>query len=166
MFCEDALLKIIQRQTEGLMYHDEMTDYYAFLHLDVLKDLHHKQTKEELCSLRKSKCDYIKTFQMLPMYSASDPAVIPKEWKNKTSAEIDNSSLKILIQQSLDGYLSWELETCEIYKRMATVFKDNMNFHLYRKACDLIEEVQCEIHKVSKMIVDAASYNYEPSYFK
>jgi hypothetical protein len=59
MPCKSALLSIIQRQTEGVMYHDQMTDYYAFLHLDKLKELHHERTKEELCSLRKVKCDYI-----------------------------------------------------------------------------------------------------------
>ena len=63
MPCKSALLSIIQRQTEGIMYHDQMTDYYAFLHLDKLKELHHERTKEELCTLRKVKCDYIKVFK-------------------------------------------------------------------------------------------------------
>lgn len=166
MHCKDALLKIIQRQTEGLMYHDEMTDYYAFLHLDMLKHLHQKQTEEELCSLRKIKCDYIKTFESLPFYIATDPKVIPIEWKGKTSAEIDEASLKMLIRQSLEGYLSWEMETYETYKSMALVFKENMNFYLHRKTCKMIEEVQEEIHKIQNLIVDAASYDYCPSYFK
>lgn len=166
MLCKDALLRVIQRQTEGLMYHDEMTDYYAFLHLDVLKELHHKQTKEELCALREVKCDYIKTFESLPFYIATDPKVIPIEWKNKTVADVDEASLKILIKDSLAGYLDWERETCEIYKSMALVFKENMNFYLHRKVCKMIEEVQEEIHCINEMIVDAASYDYCPSYFK
>ena len=166
MLCKDALLQVIQRQTEGLMYHDEMTDYYAFLHLNVLKKLHHKQTKEELSTLRELKCDYIETFESLPYYIANDPKVIPVEWKNRSSSDVDETSLKILIKNSLEEYLSWEKETCEIYKQMAQVFKDNMHFYLYRKMCDFIEEVQKEIHKVQNLIVNAASYDYCPSYFK
>lgn len=166
MLCKDALLQVIQRQTEGLMYHDEMTDYYAFLHLDMLKELHHKQTKDELCALRKSKCDYIKSFESLPFYTATDPRVIPADWKSKTFSDIDEEGLKILIRDSLEGYLNWERETCEIYKSMALVFKENMHFYLYREICKLIEEVQKEIHCVSGLIVDAASYGYCPSYFK
>ena len=101
MTCKEAMLKIIKRQTEGLMYHDEMTDYYTFLHLGILKDLHQKQTKDELKSLRQAKCLFISAFGMLPFYSATDPRVIPMEWLNKSNIEIDDSSLKLLIQTSL-----------------------------------------------------------------
>jgi hypothetical protein len=166
MLCKDAQLQIIQRQTEGLMYHDEMSDYYAFLGLGMLKKLHHKQTKEELCSLRKAKCDYISTFGMLPFYTATDPKVIPSEWKNKTNVEVDEKSLKLLIQSSLLSYLTWEEETCDIYKASAKVFKENMNFPLYREACEMIEEVQEEICKINELLLDAALYDYCPSYFK
>lgn len=166
MFCQDALLKMIERQTEGVMYHDGMTDYYAFLHLTVLKDMHHEQTKEELCSLRKAKCLYIKHFGMLPKYSATNPNAIPVELMTKTTADIDEESLRVLIKQSLESYLSWERETCEIYKRMAMTFKENMHFVLYREACEMIEEAQKEICKINEMIIDAASYDYCPSYFK
>lgn len=166
MDCKEALLKVIQRQTEGLMYHDGMTDYYAFLRLPVLKELHYKQTKEELHGLRESKCLFISTFGMLPFYSAEDPKVIPAEWKLKTNTEVDESTLKALIKNSLHGYLAWEKATCEIYKTAALTFKENMHFLLYREICELIEEVEREICKVDAMIVDAASCNYNPSYFK
>jgi hypothetical protein len=166
MTCKEALLQIIQRQTEGLMYHDEMTDYYAFLNLGVLKKLHRKQTEEELEALRKAKCDYISTFGMIPFYTANDPKAIPSDWRNKTNAEVDEQSLKLLIQSSLLGYVSWEEDTCDIYKTSAQAFKENMNSPLYRKACDMIEEVQKEICKVNQLLLDAASYDYCPSYFK
>lgn len=166
MICKDAFLKVIQRQTEGLMYHDGMTDYYTFLQLDCLKDLHNKQTKDELCNLRKSKHLFISTFGTLPFYSAADPKVIPADWKSKTNTEVDEQTLKLLIKSTLANYLTWEQETCEIYKTVAHVLKENMNFPLYREVCDLIEDVQKEICKIDKMIVDAASYGYAPSYFK
>lgn len=166
MTCKEAMLTIIQRQTEGLMYHDEMSDYYAFLGLGALKDLHKKQTKEELSSLRKAKCHFISTFGVLPIYSATDPKAIPPDWKNKTTSDVDEQSLKILIETSLSGYLSWEEKTCSIYKLAAQTFKENMNFPLYREACEMIEEVQKEIHKIKEMNADATIYGYCPSYFK
>ena len=166
MTCKDAMLTILQRQTEGLMYHDEMTDYYAFLNLSVLKDVHKKQTKEELCNLRKAKCNFIATFGMLPVYNATDPRIIPVEWKDKTTSDVDEQSLKILIKSSLNNYLNWEERTCDIYKSAAMVFKDNMNFPLYRHTCDLIEEVQCEIQKVKDLMLEAVTCGYHPTYFK
>lgn len=166
MSCKDALLTIIQRQTEGVMYHDQMTDYYAFLHLDDLKHFHHERTKEELCSLRKAKCDYIKVFESIPFYVTNNPQKIPLDWKTKTTASIDESSLKILLQKSLEDALAWERETCQIYKEAAKVFKEDMNFYLYKETCKMIEEVQNEIYEMSEMHTEAASYNFNPHYFK
>jgi hypothetical protein len=50
----------------------------------MLKEFHHKKTKNEFCVLRKSKCDYIKPFDSLPFYTETDPRVIPAVWKSKT----------------------------------------------------------------------------------
>jgi hypothetical protein len=166
MNCKEVLLSIIQRQTEGLMYHDEMTDYYAFLNLDYLKHLHKHQTKEELEALRDTKCLFISTFGMLPFYTATDPKVIPADWRTKSNTEITEASLRALVKSSLNQYLIWEQETCEIYKNAAKVFKDNMNFPLYRVTCELIEDVQKEINKIQKMMVDAAACDYLPSFFQ
>ena len=39
MDCKEAMLNIIRRQAEGVIYHDEMVDYYTFLNLNVLKNV-------------------------------------------------------------------------------------------------------------------------------
>ena len=166
MTCQEAMLSIIQRQTEGLMYHDEMTDYYTFLNLGILKDLHKKQTKEELNSLRKAKCSFISTFGVLPIYTAVDPRAIPPDWKSRTTEDVDEQSLKILIETSLSSYLNWEEKTCTIYKAAAKELKEHMHFPLYREVCEMIEEVQEEICKIKEISADAAVYGYCPSYFR
>ena len=166
MDCKEAMLSVIRRQTEGLMYHDEMVDYYTFLNLGVLKDVHKKQTKEELSNLRKTKCDFITTFCVLPIYAATDPKIIPPDWKTKTTADVDEPSLKVLIKSSLNDYLNWEEQTCEIYKQAAAVLKENMNFPLYRKVCDLIEEVENEKLKAKNLMTEAITCGYRPAYFK
>ena len=166
MDCKEAMLSVIRRQTEGVMYHDEMVDYYTFLNLNVLKNVHKKQTKEELCNLQKIKCDFITTFGILPVYTATDPKVIPAEWKTKTTKDVDEASLKVLIKSSLNDYLNWEEQTCDVYKSVAHILKENMHFPLYRKVCDLIEEVENEKQKVKNLITEAATCGYHPSYFK
>lgn len=166
MPCEEAQLKIIQRQTEGLMFHDEMADYFCFLHLDILKKLHEHQEEEELENLRKAKKHYIKTFGKLPMYRAIDPDVIPPDWYSRTSSDITENDLKVLIRRGMEMYMTWEKDTLEIYKREAGIFKEHMNFRLHREALEMIEDVQEEIYKLSEMLIDAASYDYHPSYYK
>ena len=52
MSCKEIMLDILKHQTEAVMYHDQMTDYYKFLHLDKLAKKHEKQTYEELEALK------------------------------------------------------------------------------------------------------------------
>ena len=59
MNCKEIMLDILKHQTEAVMYHDQMTDYYKFLHLDKLAKKHEKQTYEELEALKNLKCSYI-----------------------------------------------------------------------------------------------------------
>ena len=166
MTCQEAMLAIIKRQTEGLMYHDEMTDYYTFLNLGLLKKIHRRQTEEELRALQKVKCDFITAFGVFPDYDITDPKAIPASWMQKTSDEADEPSLKILIQANLMKYLQWEEETCKIYKASAKTLKENMNFHLHREVCEMIEDVQKEIHEIKELQSEAMLYDYCPSYFK
>ena len=166
MDCKEAMLNIIRRQVEGVMYHDEMVDYYTFLNLNVLKNVHKKQTKEELSNLQKTKSNFIKIFGILPVYTATDPKVIPTDWEMKTAKDIDELSLRVLIESSLNDYLDWEEQTCEVYKNAACILKDNLHFLLYRKVCSLVEEVENEKQKVKNLIAEATTYDYNPTYFK
>jgi hypothetical protein len=44
MDCQEYMISIIKRQTEGVVYHENMTDYYRFLCLDSLKEIHCHQS--------------------------------------------------------------------------------------------------------------------------
>ena len=166
MDCKEAMLSVIRRQVEGVMYHNEMVDYYTFLNLNVLKTVHKKQTKEELSNLQKTKSNFIKIFGILPVYTATDPKVIPTDWEMKTTKDIDELSLRLLIESSLNDYLDWEEQTCEVYKNAACILKDNLHFLLYRKVCSLVEEVENEKQEVKNLIAEATTYDYNPTYFK
>ena len=80
--------------------------------------------------------------------------------------DIDELSLRLLIESSLNDYLDWEEQTCEVYKNAACILKDNLHFLLYRKVCSLIEEVENEKQEVKNLIAEATTYDYNPTYFK
>ena len=155
MSCKEIMLDILKHQTEAVMYHDQMTDYYKFLHLDKLAKKHEKQTYEELEALKNLKCSYINYFCELPYYKVDIEIIYPAEWKNKTSMEVNEDALKMLAKNSL-----------EKYKNYAYELKKNFNFVMLKEVCELIEEVEEEISRLKNMIIEAQSYNYNVEYFK
>lgn len=166
MNCKEIMLDILKHQTEAVMYHDQMTDYYKFLHLDKLAKKHEKQTYEELEELKNLKCAYINYFCELPYYKVDTEIIYPAEWKNKTSMEVNEDALKMLAKNSLEKYLTREENTLEKYKNYAYELKKNFNFVMLKEVCELIEEVEEEISGLKNMIIEAQSYNYNVEYFK
>ena len=166
MSCKEIMLDILKHQTEAVMYHDQMTDYYKFLHLDKLVKKHEKQTYEELKELKNLKCSYIDYFYELPYYNVDIEIIYPAEWKNKTSMEVNEDALKMLAKNSLEKYLTREENTLEKYKNYAYELKKNFNFVMLKEVCELIEEVEEEISGLKNMIIEAQSYNYNVEYFK
>lgn len=132
-----------------------MTDYYKFLHLDKLVKKHEKQTYEELKELKNLKCSYINYFCELPYYNVDVEIIYPAEWKNKTSMEIDEESLKILVKNDLEKYLTREENTLEKYKSYACELKNNFNFIMLKEVCELIKEVEEEISCLKNIIIEA-----------
>ena len=166
MSCKEIMLDILKHQTEAVMYHDQMTDYYKVLHLDKLAKKHEKQTYEELEELKNLKCAYINYFCELPYYKVDIEIIYPAEWKNKTSMEVNEDALKMLAKNSLEKYLTREENTLEKYKNYAYELKKNFNFVMLKEVCELIEEVEEEISGLKNMIIEAQSYNYNVEYFK
>lgn len=166
MSCKEIMLDILKHQTEAVMYHDQMTDYYKFLHLDKLAKKHEKQTYEELKELKNLKCAYINYFCELPYYKVDIEIIYPAEWKNKTSMEVNEDALKMLAKNSLEKYLTREENTLEKYKNYAYELKKNFNFVMLKEVCGLIEEVEEEISGLKNIIIEAQSYNYNVEYFK
>lgn len=166
MKCQEIMLKVIKRQNEGFMFHDRMADYYQFLHLDSLRDLHEHQAEEELECLRWLKNEYMDEFCQVPFYHAEYPMVIPEDWKSKTSAEITKGAIKTLAKESLSEYLEWEKETLTMYKTCAKELSENMNFHSLKLVKEEICGVEEEIMNIQHLIIEAQSHDYDPEYLK
>lgn len=82
------------------MFHSNMADFYAFLHLDLLREFHDEQYLEEAKIYRKIKNHYIKNYDSTLIIDHVEPIenITPKEWCTKTSRDIDEASLKILLK--------------------------------------------------------------------
>ena len=166
MDCQEYMISIIKRQTEGVVYHENMTDYYRFLCLDGLKEIHCHQSQEELETLQCTKDCYAKIYFSIPQFEMENITLIPAEWYSKTSMDVTKGAIKSLSKESLYHWLDWEKETLGIYKEAAMHFKENMAFHQLKIAKKLIKCVSAEICEIEGLITEGLAYDFSPEFLK
>ena len=120
MDCQEYMISIIKRQTEGVVYHENMTDYYRFLCLDGLKEIHCHQSQEELETLQCTKDCYAKIYFSIPQFEMENTTLIPAEWYSKTSMDITKGAIKSLKRVSTIGSIGRKKHWASIKKLQCT----------------------------------------------
>lgn len=161
--CREIFKRIAEKQIEGLMFHSDMADYYAFLNLKIFKDFHDKQYIEESENLRKIKNYFIeknhKTLLLNPLIPPK--TITPVEWEDKTTMDVDKDSIKILLKKSLETYRDWENKVCECYKNCADELFDKGYYDDYQFVRCLIDEVEKEKIHVISLMADLSVVDYD-----
>lgn len=166
MTCKEAMTTLLKRKNEGVHYHGQMVDYYCFLHLDGLRDLHREHLMEEIEDFTCLKHEFIREFQQLPFYKMEKPSVIPASWENKTCMDITQEDLRALAESSLMSYLDWEENTLMIFEEVYKALVENQNYHCQKYAKKCIKAVREEICDLKELITVSKIYNYDPVYFR
>ena len=133
--------KISAHMVEGMMFHEQMSDYYDFLALDGYSCCHQWHY---ICET-KSRSDihrfYIGHYNKLLWDEKVDAgSVIPTGWANATRFDVDVNTKKSAVKSGASEWLKWERQTRDLYLEM------------YRNLCDLNEIVAAE--KISELICD------------
>lgn len=162
MTVEEIFSKISQRMIGGLMFHEQMSNYYDFLNLRGYKKCHEYHYLEETCEYKKLCKYYINHHnKLISKSSVDEPKVIPDSWYRYTRQDVDMSTKKTAIKNGINMWVEWEKETKKLYESM---YIELMNIGeiaamLYVKG--LICDVDCELKKVERYALDRKSMDYD-----
>lgn len=109
---------------EGIMFHNDMSDYFNFIGLHGFKRIHEYQFYEENKNRR------LLCRNVLDMHNKLIPhneelktkENIPKEWYSYTRMDIDDNILPKLVKSGWKTYKEWEEETKQLYQDIACLF--------------------------------------------
>lgn len=163
---KEIFKKITERQIKGTMFHSNLADYYSFLHLDIFKDYQSKQFLKECKNLRRIKEYFIYRYNSILLTNDEDLSVdniTPKEWEAKTSLDVDEASLKILLKQSLEQYLKWEKETKEMYEEYAHQLLEDKKHKDYYFISKIIADVTEEVESIENIMIYLQGLGYDIS---
>lgn len=88
--------------------------------------------------------------------------ITPQDWEEKTSSEIDKTSITLLLKESYKKYYDWEEEVEKDYLEIASQMFDWGFYDDYLFVSNtLIQGVRNEKNKIMDVILDLSSVDYD-----
>lgn len=163
--CAEIFAIINARLLTALMFHDQMADYFRFLSLDGLSELHEKQCIEEAQERRKLRKCYMKRHnRLIEDLNVSNPKAIPEDWIKYTRMDVSSQVRTQSIQTALKKYQDWEEGSLELYGKCSTLL-GVMNCDADKRDIDnLISDVDEELKHLYEIILAFKSVNYDVTF--
>lgn len=118
---EATFSKISEHMIKGIMFHDQLANYYAFLGLRGFQKEQEYRFYDEVSSFRRLSRYYVSHYNRLiaePKFEA--PTVIPSGWHGRERQEVDSSTRRNAIDSGYAQWIKWERETKALYEQAAS----------------------------------------------
>lgn len=156
--------KIAVHMIEGLMFHQQMANYYEFLGLEGYAQCHGYRYMEESCNFHMINQFYVGYYnKLLPELRANDPAVIPDSWYKYERNDVDTSTKRGAVKTGLEKWVKWETDTLKLYEDMFKELLDMKECAAALRVAELIDDVKKELEDAIIYHLDKKATDYEIS---
>lgn len=164
MTVEDIFKKLDAHIIKGLMYHEQMADYFDFLNLHGYKRLHECRYLEESAVMRSLHRYYVNHYnKLLPESAIENPKSIPMSWYNYSRTDVSPAEKKKFIEQAFDSWVNWESETKELYQHAYSELCEIGEIAAACKIKEMLSDVDMELKKACRMMLNLKMVDYDLS---
>ena len=154
--------KIVERMIQGMMFHDQMANYYDFLGLQGYKRCHEYHFMKETCAYRGVSRYFINHHNMLiPEPEFSNESVIPDSWYSHVRGDVDTGTKKNAIKTGLTKWMEWETDTKRLYEDLYKEALDAGDVASAFKIGCLVKDVDKELKSVERYYLNKEATNYD-----
>lgn len=162
---ESTFSEINARMIAALMFHDQLSDYFGFLGMKGYKKLHEYQYFVESLERKKLNQYYINHHnKLIPDTYSGQVAMIPENWKTANRISVGKSTKQKGIEDGFNQYHEWESETKNLYERYSSRLREMGAVADAIMVEKLVEDVNSELKKLERIIVDLISSGYDMVY--
>ena len=164
MTVEEVFSKIAEHMVNGMMFHEQMANYYDFLGLQGYKRCHEYHYLSETCAYRGICRYYINHYnKLIPEMRFDNVSVIPTNWYSHVRGDVDTNTKRKSVQSGLEKWVNWEKETKELYEQMYNELLDNNEVAGAMKIKELICDVDNELKKAERYSLNKKATDYNIS---
>lgn len=165
MTVEEIFSAVSAHLVEGLMYHDQLHQYYAFLALQGESEAHRGHYESESRAYHKLHDYYLTHYgKLIPRMRSVDPGKIPENWYRYRRDEVDASTKRLAVQTGMESWVDWERETKALYEKSAKDLLDLNEMDAYRFMMCYVEDVSEELKCAEAQKLEYQSTGYDMSY--
>lgn len=162
---ESIFSEINARMIAALMFHDQMSDYFDFLGMKGYKRLHEYQYFCESMERKKINQYYINHHnKLIPNTYSGQVAMIPENWQTANRISVGKSTKQKGIEDGFNQYHEWEAETKSLYEHYSSQLREMGAVADAIMVEKLVEDVDNELKKLEKIVVDLISSGYDMVY--
>jgi hypothetical protein len=165
MTVEEIFSKISAHMVEGMMHHEQFSDYYNFLSLGGYCCCHTYHYLKETHDRAKLHDFFINKYnKLIPETAVNAKSIIPPAWFGATRFNVDTATKKNGIKTALTEWHKWEKETRDLYVQMySELIRINEISAAEYIAC-MISDVESEIKYSESKIIELNSLGYDLTY--
>ena len=154
MTTEEVFSMLDARGIKGMMFHQQMADYFDFLNLRGYKRLHEYRFLSESAELRGLHRYYINHYnRLIPQRDPGDPKAIPDSWYRYSRQDVGPADKKKFILSAFHDWVEWETETKKIYEDAWNALCSNKDYAAVNKISKCLADVDMELKKATRMCI-------------
>ena len=164
MTLEDVFAKLSSHLIEGLMFHDQLSNYFGFLSLCGYEECHKYHYLSESLSYKRVNEYYLKHYnKLIREDKPNNPATIPQSWYKFTRQDVDTNTKKNAVQAGFTKWVTWERDTKSIYEALYKELVNLGNIDASLFVADLIRDVSEELVEAEQYLTDLETDGYNIS---
>lgn len=167
MAAEKIFLELSEHMLKGLMFHEELANYFAFLALEGYSHCHEYHYKEESCSYRELNRYYITHYNKLieKRTGVLEPRqIVPTNWYAYTRKDVDPNVKRNAVKEAITAWVNWEKETKELYEKKYKELCETKDIAAALFVKCLVEDVDCELTQAEEKMMKLAAAGYDIIY--
>lgn len=162
MTVSEVFKAISEHMLTGIMFHDQMADYYDFLSLPRYRDTHKEHAEHESKVYRALHEYYMNHYdRFVAEEQVENPGVIPVSWRKHSRGDVDTSTRRNAVKDGVEKWISWETETKKLYQSMVQELFADGEVAAASAIFDLVQDVDKELQYAEwkRLILDATDYD-------
>lgn len=162
MTAAEIFSNIVSHQTTGLMFHDNMIEYFSFLNLKGFETLQKYQYFSESAETQKVKKYFMYHYnKFIPEFNAETFPVIPKDWSKYTRFDVDKSTKEKGVKNAFEKWKEWEHRAKKLYEKSVIDLVAIGEIAAAEIVKALAVDVDNEIFRIEKMQLTLQSVGYD-----
>lgn len=161
----DIYDNIGKTMVKGLMIHDQLSQYFAFLGFYGYSKFHEHQYMEESKRYQEFCMDYTKKYgKLIHMDKINNPDVIPVSWYNYATDDVDTQTKVKSIKAGFQAWINWEAEVIDILKVEYGKAFENDELYTANVIMDILVDVTNELERAKEKLRDLEFTGFDMVY--